>query len=32
MKTKIYSMILTTLLLMSAVGLRAQEERNQGII
>ena len=32
MKTKIYSMLLTTLLLMSAVGLRAQEERNQGII
>ena len=32
MKTKIYSIFLTALLLMSAVGLRAQEEQNKGII
>ena len=32
MKTKVYSILLTALLLMGAVGLRAQEERNKGII
>ena len=32
MKTRIYSILLMALLLVSATGLQAQEERNKGII